>query len=151
MGDGTYDSLGLPRATQLALLQVVKQIRNIIGELPLLEKAHSYDYYHLYRHKDKKLEIVAGFSMTTLPGNCGVVVFHSASVRPEFRRKGLGRLLLEVRINAAKLAGYSVALATTKQDNNIENKLLRSTGWTPFHDFTNARTSNKILMWMKTL
>ena len=95
--------------------------------------------------------LIAEFGMTMLDGCCGVVVSHHVKVAQRYCAKGLGQLLLDIRQRAILRAGYTVMMATSINDNFVENHLLEKNGFKPMNDFVNNRTTNKVIMWQKNL
>lgn len=87
---------------------------------------------------------VAFFQLSGMPGCCGVCVSHGASVYSQYRNKGLGTLLQLLRMDIARVNGYTVMLCTDRADNTYQNKILSKNGWPKIYDFTNKRTDNLI-------
>jgi len=91
--------------------------------------------YNIY-HENKPIPM-AQFGLTPLPGcECAVLVSHGAWVADDHRGKGLGTALLQIRTEAIKQAGYALALATVRSDNQVERKLLYKAGWRRARSFT---------------
>lgn len=94
---------------------------------------------------------IADFSLTQLPGCCGILVSHSSCIGSEFRKKGLGNLLHELRIELAKLNGYTILLCTDVVGNVHQKKILDKFGWESIFQFRNKRTNNWVEISVKDL
>src|SRR4051812_11628262 len=79
--------------------------------------------WRLYKD-EKDGPVVALFSLVKLPGCCGVCVSYWASVLPQYRHKGLGKLLNSLRIHAARASGYTVMLCTDVTSNAYQRQIL---------------------------
>jgi GNAT superfamily N-acetyltransferase len=89
---------------------------------------------------------VARFNIAPFP-NCGAVaVLCDLQIEPAYRGVGLGRLLHELRIQAAKQAGVRVLLATVQEDNENAQRLLKK--WRKVSAFVNPETGNHIGLWL---
>jgi hypothetical protein len=94
---------------------------------------------------------VAGFTLTQLPGCCGVVVSTGAWVNLDHRRKGIGSLMNQLRIDYARALGYGYILCTDVETNEPQRKLLAKNGWVDLTKFTNPRTVNRVFISGKEL
>lgn len=94
---------------------------------------------------------VGKFSMAEFPGCCGVVVNYHAQIETQFRGKGLGKLMLQIREDAARRANYSVLLATVDEKNEPEKNLLTKNKWVRVAAFKNKKTANMISLFIKIL
>lgn len=96
--------------------------------------------------------VVATFAMMQMPANCGMVISTAILVPYPYAGKGIGRLLLEIREQAALLDGYTVALETGilgHQDRELN--ILKKNKYTEMERFVNNRTNNKIWVATKNL
>jgi GNAT superfamily N-acetyltransferase len=91
---------------------------------------------------------VSNFTFSPMPGNCGIVVSNGVFVHPEWRKRGLGKLLNLVRIDIASMLGYGALLCTDVLDNIPQQKILGSNGWADIYRFINPRTKNNISVHM---
>lgn len=150
-------SLTLDQAVRAATASLRDQLREITGSEPFIETTpftspNGTHHYTLATYGAGKYVVMSRFSIDQLPGCCGIVVFYHASVAEDFRKKGLGSLLLKLREEAARKAGYTVALATVLATNEDEISILGKGGWVESAPvFKNKRTSNKVLLLRKTL
>src|SRR3990172_12791474 len=72
---------------------------------------------------------VAQFTLSQLPGCCGIAVSTETYVDPNFRRQGLGTMLLQVKEALAREFGFSLLLATVKLSNEAEIACLTKAEW----------------------
>lgn len=89
---------------------------------------------------------VASWTLTPIPGCCGICVSTAALVRPDWRGKGLGKVLNRVRITQARIAGYGLLFCTDVLANEPQTKILIANGWKEIYRFINPRTKNTIGM-----
>lgn len=89
-------------------------------------------------------DVIAMFSLVCMPGCCGVVISTNCQVSLQYRRRGLGTLLNEMRRQMAYELGYSCMLCTDVIDNIPQQRILRA--WNCIANFTNRRTGNHILL-----
>ena len=144
-------ALTLPQAVQASAASLRDQIRKIVGSEPIIEVGDE-GRFTLATYGAGKYVQMASFSMAMLPGCCGVCVFYHASVATDFGSKGLGSLLLQLREEAARKAGYCVALATVLKNNEAERHILESHGnWQKVSEFKNLRTNNVVYVYTTRL
>jgi GNAT superfamily N-acetyltransferase len=147
-------SLSMEQAIKATVASMSEKFRQILGSDPIIEvNSYKTGCFILSTFGAGVYKNVAQFSVVQLPGCCGVVVFFHASVAEDFRQKGLGSLLLEVREEAAIKAGFTIALATILKSNTTERSLLDKSGWetNAGADFKNVRTKNEVVMLTKRL
>lgn len=87
---------------------------------------------------------ISSFSLTPLPGCCGVVVSHNASVHSDYQRKGIGNLCHEFRVSMCKHLNYTLMLCTDVVTNQPQQKILDKHGWQHIFQFNNKRTGNTV-------
>ncbi len=149
-------SLSIVQGVRSIIANLEQEFRSIIGGTPIVEvNSHSsHENCHQFKIATYGAGIykqVAQFSLAEMPGCCGIIVFYHASIATDFREKGLGSLLLQVRERAGILAGYSMAQATVLRDNEPELSILNKSGWMSFTVFPNDRTGNQVVILTKTL
>jgi GNAT superfamily N-acetyltransferase len=94
----------------------------------------------------------AVFSLTQMPGCCGICISHEAQVYSEHRSKGYGKRLTRFRMAVAKEAGYKKIICTTVATNVVENHILIGLKWRQAgRHFRNSRTDNDVILWEKEL
>lgn len=82
--------------------------------------------------------------------NCGAVaVLCDLHIEPAYRMAGLARLLQDLRVQAATIAGIQVLLATVVTANEPAMRLFRR--WQEVARFTNPVTGNEVAMMMLKL
>ncbi len=107
------------------------------GMFPILKNERTIEY----------ITTTAKFSMSFMPGNRRTIISHGVVVEPEFRNKGEGRKLLQLREELAVEAGVNLLLATVKNYNAPEIHLLKTSGWKRLTNRKDTKTS----LWGKQL
>src|SRR6266850_4093526 len=69
------------------------------------------------------------FSLTFMPGNRRVLISHGVEVFFAFRGMGLGTEMCKVREQLARKAGVTLLLATVRDDNSAELRVLERCEW----------------------
>lgn len=87
------------------------------------------------------------FELHFLPGNRRTIVSHGVFIPPARRGKGLGTIFCAFREKMCREAGITLMLATVRNDNIAEEKVLTKNSWTRF---TNNQQTGCSL-WGKTL
>lgn len=101
--------------------------------------------------KWKWRERVCLFSLTQLPGCCGILVSHNTFVDMPYRGKGIAKFLQKIKEEIAKDNQFTMLMCTTRKDNKVQNKLLKKSGWQKINKFKNKRTRNNLFVWVKEL
>jgi len=96
-------------------------------------------------------QILSSFSLTQLPGCCGVMVSFHSYVSVDHRGKGIGSFLHGVKVGVAKESGYSSILCTDVEGNLPQEAILNKNGWEKIATFNNARTLNDVAIHFKDL
>ena len=149
----TVKSLSIVQSVRSVVATMEQEFRSIIGGTPIVEvftQGKNYEF-KIATYGAGSYRQVAQFSLAEMPGCCGILVFFHASIATDFRSKGLGSLLLEVRERAAVLAGYSTTQATVLKKNKAELTILNKAGWLSFMVFKNERTGNEVVILTKSL
>jgi len=98
---------------------------------------------------------VASFSITFLPACPNIAIFHGVCTSPDWRRRGVGRLLHRLRLAIAKAIKVTLVLATTDRDNVVEQAILETEGWRRVKNFDRfnawmpSRQVGALTLWMK--
>lgn len=95
--------------------------------------------------------IWTSYTLTTLPGCCGVVVSTNAFVNVNAQGKGLGDYFHKERLELMEELGYSCGLCTVTSENWKEIQILKKNDWKKVHDFLNKRTGNTVEIWVKDI
>lgn len=91
---------------------------------------------------------IANFQVCQLPGCCGVAVSYDAFVNTPHRRKGIGTILNQFRIEWAKQANYGLLICTDiEYKNGAQEKIMKKNGWGELIDFVNPKTKNIVKMY----
>ena len=69
------------------------------------------------------------FELSFLPGNRRTLVSHAVTIYPKYRGKGYGTLTCRIREDAAREAGVTLLLATVRDDNAAEIRVLTKCNW----------------------
>ena len=139
------------RKPEILKLLGIPSFQTVISESPFAYIYLLHDDIKYTGGSPEPRMLIAEFGMAMLDGCCGVVVSYYVLVSERYRAKGLGQLLLDIRQRAILEAGYTVMMATSINNNFIENHILFKNGFKPMNDFVNYRTVNKVVMWQKNL
>lgn len=91
---------------------------------------------------------VAHFEICQLPGCCGVAVSYEATVIPFYRKKGVGTLLNQFRIEWARGANYGLLICTDIDiKGGAQEKIMKKNEWGELIDFVNPKTKNRVKMY----
>lgn len=74
-------------------------------------------------------QYVAWWAIGQMPACPNVCLSYHANIEREYAGRGLGKLLNNLRINAAKHAGFTAMLCTVSEDNKPQIKILNKNGW----------------------
>lgn len=94
--------------------------------------------------KDEAL--ISRFSLRELPNCCGVIVSSGVFVNYPYRKKGVGTLLHQLRIEIAIALGYSTMLCSDVLHNTAQRKILKKNGWKDVYQFRNIRSANEVVL-----
>lgn len=97
----------------------------------------------LHRGKLGHGGIIAQCKLNQLPGCCGVLVSNGAHVNT-LRGRGIGTAMARLRLDIAKMFGYTTLLCTDVMDNTPQRKILTKLGYTDLFKFKNRRTNNTV-------
>lgn len=150
--------LGLTEAVEIAFGRYSNTLKAITGKDLTLKMNEGGPYQTLWSVTYVKetephtyLAGLASWSLDQMQGCCGIVTSYHVGVRDEWQKRGIGAILLKIRMEAAKAAGYTVMTATTVSYNEPECKLLTRAGWKVVNEFKSVRTGNVIKVWMMNL
>src|SRR5574341_295163 len=131
-----------------------KQISNILGtdEWCLINKKFDTIFsekltggeYELIVWENESDKLASKFELIPMINCCGILVSTKAYVDNEYRDRGLGTLLNQVRIDIARYLGYGILLCTNDISNEPQQKILTKNGWKQIFKFVNPRTKNTI-------
>lgn len=113
------------------------------------------DFYHVDQQTRFRVTLrnkdVTSFRLVEFPGCCAILVSTGASVREEFRDKGINTLSNQLRQEIAKVAGYTAIICTDVVTNEPERRTLGKNGFEDIYFLTNKRTGNKLAVSIKEL
>lgn len=117
----------------------VSDIKELIGEDVSIQ--FEGDHYQVELSSGKQ---VAGWMLKEMPGCCGMCVSTGAYVMPDFRQRGLGKLLNNLRIAIATELKFGMLFCTDILANEPQQKILANNGWSQIDEFKNPKTNNVI-------
>ena len=91
-------------------------------------------------------DALASWKLYQLPHCCGICVSCNAWVHPDWRGRGNGKLLNQLRQQIARSMSYSLLMCTDVETNAAQRGVLRSNGWKDLHTFVNSRTNNTVII-----
>jgi GNAT superfamily N-acetyltransferase len=89
-------------------------------------------------------DMIACFTLVTMPGCCGILVSTGSYVEQKFQGKGIGHLLNSMRQRIAYEWGYPLMICTDVTTNTPQQKILSKAGWKHLLGFKNSRTGNDV-------
>jgi ribosomal protein S18 acetylase RimI-like enzyme len=92
---------------------------------------------------------VAHFNYDSLNAAPGLIHSHSAWIHPDYRGKGIGRLLRELKDDCVKQYNGGIILCTVHQANAKQIHLLETCGWKRMFSYTNYKKCNHIYLYVK--
>lgn len=94
---------------------------------------------------------ISAFKLVQMPGCCGICISTGVSIHPSYRGRGLNTLLNNMRIELARLGGYTLLMCTDLVNNIPERKTLDKNYWRDIYLFKNLRTSNELAISIRDL
>lgn len=88
--------------------------------------------------------LISTFSLSTLHGCCGVLVFYNAYVNPKFRGNGVGSELNKIALRIGKSLNYGSIICTDVINNEYQEKILKKNNWKNLFNFKNPNTNNSV-------
>lgn len=129
------------RVVEFSAINIKEGVHVSFAGFPRATKALGYTYN------------TGGFSFTlsSMPHCCGVVISGDVRVWGVLSGKGLGRKLLQARIEIAKRCKYALMMATVRAGNESERHILLTKGFEAQREFANPGTGNEIVLYVKDL
>ncbi len=140
-------AVDLLQLLNIALQERRKAVKEALGDEGFFIHSPKLDQFEVRSLRGP----VAVFSLSPLPGCCGVVVSYYAATEPALQKKGIGSLLAEVRMDAARRKGYGQMLATVLSNNKTEQDILSKLGWVQVGEFRNPQTGSLVQTWRANL
>lgn len=144
----------------MTLIEATKKIMD--GEIKLLQEKYpglKYSVHEYYEQKEPAVEVWStcnppgmswGFKITGFPENHRAAVLHGVFVNP--KNIGLGQELLLCRLEILREAGYTLAMATTRVDNMVENHILFKHGFATKAVINNPKDWNdNCYLWVREI
>ena|SRR6185312_3115161 len=94
---------------------------------------------------------VGTFTLSPMPGCCGVVVSENSNLDERYRGIWVGKQFHEIKAKVAAYFGYKAMIMTTQLRNFPEVIGAAKAGWSFKHSFRNKRTDNDIGIAIKDL
>lgn len=136
------EHLKLPRGVWQELIK--KEIP-IADNVECTYPDHSSVRFQLYN----ECNLVANFTLSFLYGCKGVLISHAMLVSPQYQGNGIAKKLQPIKERVAKDLRVSLLLATVKDDNIAEKKVIKE--WQHLETFSNIRTGNDIDLYVKKI
>lgn len=97
-------------------------------------------------HLNANRPCMAWFHINQMWGLCGMAVVHNANVSDTYTKKGLGKLLAQMKIDMATNMGYgSLVMSNVDFPSRAPHrKIAMGAGFRDLYTFKNPRTQNKI-------
>ena len=114
---------------QFSYLRIKGYLPLTLDQLPYVKGKIAPTIIQIRPAKDPLTTLIATFSLTEMPGCCGVLISFHSEVSSKFRNKGIGTILNQLRIEIAELLGYTVLMCTDKATNINQSKILKKNGW----------------------
>ena len=87
---------------------------------------------------------IASFSIIMMPGCCGLAISTGAQVWISYRRRGIGTMMNNIRIDLAQKLKFGALICTDVLSNSVQQRILRKNGWAKIFEFRSPRTGNDI-------
>ena len=87
------------------------------------------------------------FSIESMPNQPSVALCFDFTVIPEYRGTKAAHRLKAYQMDLLREQHFSLAICTTKKENEAQNKVLRSAGWDYISEFQDLRTNSPTLLW----
>lgn len=97
-------------------------------------------------HQEDGITKAAGH-IDPLPGSSQVAVFHSAFVRPDYRKTGVGFTAHNERLCRAIIEAYDYGLCTVDLSNEAQIKILEDSGWKRLDTFKSQKTGHVVALY----
>ncbi len=134
--------LGLPRGVWQELVKKSIPVATTV-------KCSYPDDRSVYFEIMENYNLIARFTLSFLYGCKGILVSHNMEVSSDYRGKGIAKKLQSIKDRVAKDLMVSVLIATVKDDNVAEKKVIKD--WQHLETFMNSRTGNKIGIHIKKI
>lgn len=110
-----------------------------------------YSVRRISKNEHGWYDTIAVFSLAQMPGCCGICISHGSFVYTDYRGKGIGSILNQLRQEIAREDGYTILMCTDVVGNEPQRKLLRRNKWRDILFLNNKRTDNEVALSIKEL
>lgn len=86
------------------------------------------------------------FKLRELSGCCGVIVSYNEGTNYKVLNQGIAKKAEVIRQLIGQQLGYSTMISTITQQNNINQKVKKSSGYNKLYVFNNDRTGNEVIL-----
>jgi len=87
---------------------------------------------------------IATFTISAMPGCCGIAVSNGVKMEEWCRNRGFGKALHKIRMYIIKRMGYSCVICTDITGNIPQERILYKNNWVRVNSFKNSRTGNNV-------
>lgn len=129
--------------------RIVELLEDKLGKL-LKDIIYIFKIDHQYM-VHRREEQIASFKIKAMPGQCGIAVLYNLNVDINYRKKGIGKILLNKALKIAKEQDYTSCLVSIKKSNELMTKMLEEEKFNLLYQFRNNRTKNAVLIWQKDI
>lgn len=130
------------------MTKFMEQIEAIIGESAHLSKKE-VSYKAEYRVSCSR-GLISCFTLRKMPGCWGICISQGVEVLPDFRGKGIGTILNNLRTEIAK-EKFGTIICTVVSTNLAQLRIMKKTGWLKMFETTNPNSGNVVFFFVKHL
>lgn len=94
---------------------------------------------------------IFSFSLTQMPGCCGLLISHNTWVDSMYRGKGIAQFLQDIKESIAVEAGYSQLICTANNKERAQLHILGKNHWESVVEFHNKRSGNAVYIYVKDI
>ena len=136
------------------IIETVKKqlgINNASVELIYMHGESGVTFY--IRDGSKSGPTIAQFSMSHMPGCCGIIVSHATIITRAYVGKKLGTELHKIKLEIAKVLNFSSVLCTdvASESHTTQKKILDNNDWVEVAKFNNLNSGNDVSVFFKNL
>jgi hypothetical protein len=138
-----------------------EKIATVTKNLLKIEKVHCELFYmpseygvtFYIREGNKQGPTIAQFSLSHMPGCCGIIVSHGTAVSRSYIGKKLGTELHKIKLEIAQSLNFSSMLCTdiASGSHAVQKKILDNNGWSEIAKFNNLNSGNDVSVFFKNL
>jgi hypothetical protein len=126
-------------------------INNASVELIYMHGESGVTFY--IREGSRSGPTIAQFSMSHMPGCCGIIVSHATIITRAYVGKKLGTELHKIKLEIAKSLNFSSMLCTdiASESHAMQKKILDNNDWVEIAKFNNLNSGNDVSVFFKNL